>query len=457
MTPPTTSPDRTPPRGGRPRVVIVGRPNVGKSSLFNAMAGQRIAIEDRMAGVTRDRVSFVLGVEDRAIELVDTGGIGTVDAEELRAEVERQIAIALEDADVVLFLVDAKAGVQHADRQIAERLRRIRRPVVLVATKVEGARDQAGVGESHALGFGEPVAVSAKEGLGVRDLVEQLVARFGDAAAETQVPGDVVRLAIVGRVNVGKSTLVNTLVGAERVIVSPRPGTTRDAVDVPFTFAGRRFVAIDTAGMRKPRAITDSVEFYGQARAERAIRRASVALLLVDATREVTRIDRQIAGLITDQSVPALIVVTKWDLAPPTTAPGEYEPYLRQRLPHLAHAPIAFVSALERTNVEGVLRTACSLHDQAGQRVTTADLNALLQRVWDRRRPRPFQGRIGKIYYGTQVGTHPPHLRLSVNDPRLFDDAWRRYLVHALQEALPYPEIPVRIEFVGRGPRQGGA
>jgi len=448
-----TSTESTAPPHGRPRVVIVGRPNVGKSTLFNAMAGQRIAIEDPMAGVTRDRVSFVLGVEDRAIELVDTGGIGTVDEASLCAEIDRQIEVALQEADLVLFLVDAKAGVQHADREIAERLRRLGRPVVLVANKVEGRRDQAGVGEAHALGFGPPVEVSSKEVLGVRDLVDRLVERFGDAALEPQQPGDLVRLAIVGRTNVGKSTLVNTLVGHERVIVSELPGTTRDAVDVPFTFDGRRFVAIDTAGMRKPRTITDSVEFYAQSRAERAIRRASVALLLVDATRDVTRIDRQIAGLVTERSIPVVIVVTKWDLARASALPGDYEPYLRERLPHLAFAPIAFVSSFERTNVEGVLELALSLHDQAGRRVTTAEVNALLQRAWEQRRPRPYAGRLGKILYGTQVGTHPPHLRVFVNDPRLFDDAWRRYLLHALQQELPYPEIPIRVEFVGRAPR----
>jgi GTPase len=438
--------------GGPPRVVIVGRPNVGKSTLFNALAGRRISIEDPMAGVTRDRVSFVLGIGDREIELVDTGGIGLVDETALADEVDEQIAFALAVADQVLFVIDAKEGVTAWDRQIAERLRRLRLPVLVVANKNEGRAAITGIGEAHALGFGAPIPVSAKEKLGVADLLEQVVEAAGETAVAPQVPSDVVRLAIVGRVNVGKSTLVNALVGEPRVIVSDIPGTTRDAVDVSFSAGGRQFVAIDTAGLRKDKTVSDSVDFYSQSRTIRALRRADVVLLLIDATADVGRIDKQLAGQVQELSVPTVLVVTKWDLARERASTGDYEDYLRKTLPGMPWAPIAFISALEGENLLPLLALAAQLHDQAGIRVTTGELNRVLKRAWEKRTPKVKGGRVGRIYYGSQVATHPPTLLLFVNEPGLFDDNWRRYLMHELQSLLPYSEIPVRVQFQSRKP-----
>lgn len=436
---------------GLPRVVIVGRPNVGKSTLFNALAGRRVSIEDPMAGVTRDRVSFILGVGERSVELVDTGGIGIVDEQQLSDEIDRQIMLALHLADVVLFVVDAKAGLVPRDRAVAERLRRLAVPVILVANKVEGQKDLAGVGEAHALGFGEPLAVSAREKLGVGELLERVLEAVGDTALAPLAPSDVVRLAIVGRVNTGKSTLVNALVGESRMIVSDVPGTTRDAVDVPFTHGHRRYVAIDTAGIRKEKTISDSVEFYSQARSLRAIRRADVVLLLVDATQDVSRIDRQIAGEVQALAVPCVLVVTKWDLARERASTGQYEEYLRRELSGLDWAPIAFISAPEGLNLGPLLELAAQLHDQAGVRVTTGALNRVLRRAQEKRAPKARGGRIGRIYYGSQVGTHPPTLVLFCNEPGLFEDNWRRYLLHELQANLPYAEIPLRLQFQARG------
>jgi GTP-binding protein len=433
-----------------PRVVIVGRPNVGKSTLFNALAGRRLSIEDQMAGVTRDRVSFVLGVGDKSVELVDTGGIGLVDETLLAEEIDDQIQVALVLADLVLFVVDAKEGVLPTDRMVADRLRKLDVPVMLVANKCEGRLSNSGVGEAHALGFGEPHSVSAKERNGVTDLKEAVVEAVGEEAIEPQAPSDIVRLAIVGRMNVGKSTLVNSLVGEDRVIVSDVPGTTRDAVDVPFNVRGRRFVAIDTAGIRKEKTISDSVEFYSQSRAMRALRRADVVLLLLDGTRDIGRIDRQIGGEIAEESVPAIMVVTKWDLVEGRATTGQYEEYLRKQLPGLSWAPIAFISAVTGANLEPTLDLAGQLHDQAGKRVSTGELNRVLARAWERRKPRARGGRIGKIYFGSQVDTHPPTIMLSVNDPSLFDDNWRRYLLHELQAKLPYSEIPVHLRFQAR-------
>lgn len=448
---PSDPPATRVPSGGIPRIVIVGRPNVGKSTLFNALAGRRVAIEDPMAGVTRDRVSFLLDIEDRTIELIDTGGIGLVDDALLKEEVDVQIQTALDLADLILFVVDAKAGLTSLDLDIARRLRRLSRPTLLIANKVEARADELAVSEAFTLGFGDPAIVSAKEKLGIVDLLETLVERVGADARLLEDRSEAIRLAILGRMNVGKSTLVNALVGEDRVIVSEVAGTTRDAVDVPFEAVGRRFIAIDTAGIRKRRTIADSVEFYGQSRAERALRRADVAWLLLDATRDVGRIDRQVAGLATEFTVPTILVVTKWDLARDRATPQAYEDYLRNTLSGMAHAPIALISSVENLNLEGTLKLAADMHDQAGQRVGTGELNRILRRAYDRRRPRPVRGRIGKVFYASQVGTHPPKLLIFVNDPNLFEDSWRRYLLHQLQDALPFKDVPVRIDFQRRG------
>ncbi len=439
------------PRGGIPCVVIVGRPNVGKSTLFNALAGRRVAIEDPMAGVTRDRVSFLLDHGSHTIELIDTGGIGQVDNEDLKAEVDGQIAMALDLADIVLFVVDCKSGLTPVDRQIADKLRRLKRPIILMANKVEGGKDEVGVAEAFTLGLGDPVRVSAKERRGTVEMREHLFERLGTDTEMPMMPADVVKLAIVGRMNAGKSTLVNALVGEERVIVSEVEGTTRDAVDVPFSRAGRRFVAIDTAGIRKRKTVSDSVEFYGQSRAFRAIRRANVVLLLLDATRDVGRIDKEIAGMIVECALPVVIVVTKWDIARETAQAGDYEKYLRGVLASLSFAPITLISAPEDINVDATLALAAELHDQAGKRVSTGELNRVLRRTYEIRKPRADRGRIGKIYYASQVATYPPTLVVFVNEPKLFDDSWRRFLIRRLQEALPYGEIPLLLRFQKRG------
>lgn len=452
MVPPMSAAKPQPPvrAPGLARVVIVGRPNVGKSTLFNALAGRRVAIEDPMAGVTRDRVSFILDIEDKSVELIDTGGIGMVDDAQLEAEVDGQIDMALDLADLILFVVDVKNGLTALDHEVANRLRRMDRPLMLVANKVEAKADQLAVAEAHALGFGEPAVVSAKERLGIHDLREAVLERLGDVAVAPMMPSDVVALAIVGRTNVGKSTLVNTLVGDERVIVSEVAGTTRDAVDVPFTFENRRYNAIDTAGIRKKRTIADSVEFYGQARAERAIRRADVVWLMLDATRDTGRIDKQVAGFTEELCLPTILVVNKWDEAKLKASPDDYEDYVRATIPGMARAPIALLSALHGHGIPDLLRLSVELHEQAAQRVSTGELNRVLRRAYQERKPRPVKGRIGKVYYASQVATNPPTLAVFVNDPSLFEEGWRRFLVHRLQDSCPWSEVPVRLRLMRR-------
>ena len=439
------------PAGGIPRVVIVGRPNVGKSTLFNAMAGRRVAIEDPMAGVTRDRIGFVLDREGCSIELIDTGGIGVVDAARPADEIELQIDAALDLADVVLFLIDAKQGVVPADRTIAGRLRSLGRKVIVVANKVESVKDESGAGEADGFGFGEALRISAKERSNVTTVIETVFEGLGERARRPLMVRPSVRLAIVGRMNVGKSTLVNALVGESRVIVSDVPGTTRDAVDVPFTVGGRAFTAIDTAGMRKGRSVADSVEFYGQARAEKAVRRADVVLLLLDATREIGKIDKQIASQIEEAAVPAIMVVTKWDLVAERADTAAYEEYLRDHIRGLPFAPIAFISAKQGKNLTQTLELAADLYEQAGRRVGTGELNRVLRRAYERRKPRAKFGKLGRIYYASQVETCPPTFVIFGDEPASFDAAGRRYLVHELQGALPFPEIPLRVRYQPRG------
>lgn len=446
---------------GLPGVVIVGRPNVGKSTLFNALAGQRVAIEDPMAGVTRDRVSFILDGQHNdqncSVELIDTGGIGQVDEAELKDEIEEQIAMALDLADLVIFVVDGKSGILPQDHEVAKRLRRLDVPVMLIANKIESVKDESGAGEASALGFGDVWRISAKERLGIVDLRDEIFERLGEAATAPMMPMGRIRLGIVGRMNVGKSTLVNALVGSSRVIVSSVPGTTRDAVDVPFTSGGQSFVAIDTAGMRKSRVISDSVEFYGQSRAQRAIRRSDVVLLLVDATRDIGKIDKQIAGTVVESHVPVVIVVTKWDLVGERSDTATYETYLRKSLRGLAFAPIAFISSTMGLNLEPTLALASELYDQAGQRVSTGEINRVIRRAYDKRKPRAHSGHIGKLYYASQVSTYPPTIVVFVNVPNAFEDSWLRFLVHELQQHLPFAEVPIRVRLSARGRASGGS
>ena len=310
-----------------PTVVIVGRPNVGKSSLLNALARRRIAIVSPVAGVTRDRVAVLIEHEDRMFELWDTGGIGIVDQQEIAAEVEVQIEIALRSADVILFMVDAQRGFEEADHAIAKRLRRLERPILLVANKVDSAKQELALPELERLGLGEPVGLSALHHTGCRALLDRVVETLPPGRLE-RPPEAELRLAIVGSQNVGKSSLVNRLAQSERVIVAEIPGTTRDAIDVRFQWRGRTFLAIDTAGLKGRSKTSSPLEYYSAHRAERSIRRADVALLMLDATRDISRTDKRLAEYITEQAKPCALLVNKWDLARGLVT-GQYLQYLR--------------------------------------------------------------------------------------------------------------------------------
>jgi GTPase len=427
-----------------PVVAIVGRPNVGKSSLFNWLAGRRIAIVDPTAGVTRDRISTLVPIDSRYIELVDTGGIGIADVDNLTQDIERQIATALDQAHVILFVVDGRAGILGLDEEVARRLRHVHKPIVCVANKCDTEPLDPQAAEFYKLGFDKVVCVSAQQNRN-RDKLVRLLEKKLPAAEELEAPKDVaLKLAIVGRRNTGKSTFINSLAQSDRVIVSEVPGTTRDSIDVRFERDGLTFLAIDTAGVRKKKSLQNDIEFYSLARAERSIRRADVVLLFVDAAQRISKVDKQLAEYILEQHKPAVFVVNKWDLMTPmpTSKMGNY---IRATFPSLDFVPIAFVTAKSGKNVHTVLNLAQHLHKQASARVSTGDLNRVLRQALEASPPPLRQNRRPKVYYATQAGSNPPTIVLFTNGPELFDNTYQRYLLKTIRDQLHFNDVPIRL------------
>ncbi len=434
-----------------PLVVIVGRPNVGKSSLLNALRRARVSIVDPRAGITRDRVSVLVRHNERYFELVDTGGIGLVDDDHLEAQVEEQIRFAIERATVILFVVDASADPTALDVEVAQRLRQTDKPVVVVANKVDDPRHEPQAAAFIRLGHGPPICTSALHGGGRTELLDRVVELLGDAAAMEGPAAPVMKLAIVGKRNAGKSTLVNALAGEERMIVSEIPGTTRDAVDVRFERDGRSFVAIDTAGVRKKSSMND-IDFYSHTRALKSIRRADVVLLLIESLVPVAEVDLKLAAAVLEEYKPVVLAVTKWDLARDKATAAEFGEYLTRVLPALNFAPVVFLAARTGENVQGAVDVALSLHAQANIRLPTAGLNEVLQEILALRGPSPKRGtKPLKIYYATQVAVAPPTIVLFCNQPRLVREDYRRFLLNRLRERTPFKEVPVRLWFRPRG------
>jgi GTP-binding protein len=427
-----------------PQVAIVGRPNVGKSSLLNWLAGKRISIVDPTAGVTRDRVSTLVSADGRFFELVDTGGMGVQDVDNLTGDIERQIGQAIQEAALILFVVDARAGVTSLDDLVARRLRGLDKPILCVANKCDFAALEPQTAEFFKLGFAQVLPVSAQQGRHKKELVEWIKANLPAEARDP--PAQVaLKLAIVGRRNTGKSTFINSVARAERVIVSEVPGTTRDSVDVRFERDGKVFVAIDTAGVRRKKSVGSDIEFYSLARAERSIRRADVVLHFHDSREPVSKVDKQLAGYILENYKPAIFVVNKWDLAKGKVATGEVADYLHQVFPSLDFVPIAFITARNGKNVQAVLDLAQNLHKQAAARVSTGDLNRVLREALARQAPPLRQNRRARIYYATQVAANPPTLVLFTNGPELFDNTYERYLLNIFREQLPFREVPIKM------------
>jgi GTP-binding protein len=439
-----------------PQVVIVGRPNVGKSSLFNWLAAKRLAIVDPTAGVTRDRLAYLMHDHERYFEIIDTGGMGVQDVDNLTQEIEEQIQTAIDLAELVLYVVDAREGVVPLDLDVAERLRHVEKPVLLVANKTDDASIDAQTAEFYKLGFGQPLLVSTLQNRHREQLLEAIVERLPPAIDEETPTEPVMKLAIVGRRNTGKSTFVNTLAAAERVIVSEVPGTTRDSIDVRFELDGKPFIAIDTPGLRRTKSIHTDIDFYGLHRAQRSIRRADVVLLFFDAMQPISKVDKQLAEYILEQHKPCVLVVNKWDLLVDQVPTGDWAQYLHDTFRTLHYAPIAFITGQTGKNVKTLCNHAQMLFKQARHRVSTSDLNNAVRDILAvNPPPMHHQGR-PKVYYATQVDVEPPTIVLFCNNPLAFSASYRRYMLTALRDRLPFAEVPIQLYLRRREESRGG-
>lgn len=462
----------------KPIVAIVGRPNVGKSTLFNRVIGERRAVVSDIPGTTRDRIIADAEWNDRVFTLVDTGGIEVLpptvmagrrpgpeqvlseDSAQFIPLIRAQAEQAIAEADVILFLVDAQTGITGADREVADLLRRTPKPVFVVANKAESETRRQQALEFYELGFEHLYTISALHGgVELADLLDDVVAALPpeEAVEEKSALGDHIAIAILGRPNVGKSSLLNRLLGQPRAIVSEIPGTTRDALDTPLDWEGRHLVLIDTAGIRRRGHIEPGVEKFSVLRAARALQRADVALLVLDATEGITAQDAHVAGLIMESGVSAVVLVNKWDAVSPEVRRDQqaYEERVRYELKFMPYVPVLFISALTGKNTERVLPTAIEVVEARYQRLSTGQLNDLVHRVTGEVPPANVRGRQLKIYYVTQVGVAPPTFVFFVNDPSLMHFSYERFLENRIRELYPFPGTPVRMLFRGHEKKKG--
>ena len=432
----------------RSLVAIVGRPNVGKSTLFNRLVGRREAIVADLPGTTRDRLITETAWDGHPLVIVDTGGLEPRPQDSLRERVKAQVEMAMQEADLIVFLLDAGDGLTPMDQEIAQQLRRLNKPLVVAVNKVDNPARGLDASEFYRLGLGDPVLLSAYHNTGIHDLKDTVVDLLPEPGEAEEAVGDEVHLAIVGRPNVGKSMLLNSILGQERAIVSEQPGTTRDALDTPFSYRGQSVVLIDTAGIRRRGRIRAGVERYSVLRAFRAVERSDIAVLLLDATELITDQDTHIAGLAWEATKGVVMTVNKWDLAPSLKLNEEWaQRELRRHFHFMAYVPICFTSALEGQGIAELMDTVMALHRERLRRVDPEELYRTLGEAVSSLLP-PSQGRRGLQVYGVrQEGVNPPTFVFTVNDPNLLHFSYRRYLENRLRESLGFSHSHLRLVF----------
>ena len=435
----------------KPLVAIVGRPNVGKSTLFNKLIGRRLSIVEDTPGVTRDRIYADAEWLTHSFTLIDTGGIEPESEDIIAVQMRRQAELAIETADVIVFLVDGREGMTAADEEVAAMLRKSNKPVVLAVNKLDAPKFNDAIYEFYALGLGDPIIISAGQGLGLGDMLDEVCAHFPpEAEEEGEHP---LNIAVVGKPNVGKSSLVNAILGEERCIVSNIPGTTRDAVDTLFTLDGEPYVLVDTAGIRRKRAVEDeTIERYSVIRSLAAVRRADVVLIVVDAEQGLSEQDVKIAGYVHEEGKPSVLVVNKWDLIEKdTNTMNKFKKDMQVDLAFMDYVPFLFLSAKTGQRVNKLLGAAKESYAQSIRRITTGTLNDIVNEAISMTEPPAMSGKRLKIYYATEVSVQPPTFVIFVNDEALVHFSYKRYMENYFRKTFGFAGTPIKIIFRTRG------
>jgi GTP-binding protein len=431
----------------KPIVAIVGRPNVGKSTLFNKLAGKRISIVEDTPGVTRDRVYADAEWLRHNFTIIDTGGIEPASEDIILAQMRRQANIAIETADVIVFIVDGKEGLAPADMEVAQMLRKSKKPVVLVVNKIDNFRDEDHAYEFYNLGIGDPLPISATQGLGLGDMLDVVVSNFADRS-DAEEEEENIKIAFVGKPNVGKSSLINRLLGEERVIVSEIPGTTRDAIDSTLETELGKFTLIDTAGLRRKSKVKEEIERYSVIRTYAAIERADVCILMIDATEGISDQDEKIIGYAHELNKAILIIVNKWDLVEKDTKTmDQFKAKLKNSLNFMQYAEYLFISALTGQRVHKVLEAVKKCYDNYSKKIKTGVLNEVVSNALMMKEPPVIGLKRLKIYYVTQIGTKPPTFVFFVNDPECLHFSYQRYLENRLRDNFDFAGTGIKLEF----------
>lgn len=431
----------------RPIVAVVGRPNAGKSTIFNKLTGTKISIVEDTPGVTRDRIFGEVEWLNKYFTIIDTGGIEPESDDIILSQMRNQAMLAVDMAHVILFVVDGKSGLTAADKEVADILRRTKKPVLLVVNKIDSKSQFDNIYDFYELGLGNPIAISGANSMGLGDLLDEVVENFPEGM-NMEYDEDVIRVAITGKPNAGKSSILNNILGEERVIVSPIAGTTRDAIDTYFEKDENKFLLIDTAGIRRRSKVYENVERFSVIRSMSAVDRADVVLIVIDATEGVTEQDTKIAGIAHDEGKACIFVVNKWDLIEKDNKTmGNFKMSVREKFPFMTYAPILFVSAVSNQRIGKILETVVEVSAEQNKRVTTSVLNQVIGEAIMLNQPPSDKGRRLKIYYGTQTGVKPPTFNLFINDKELTHFSYTRYLENRLRENFGFEGTSIKIEY----------